>query len=49
MLNCVLPYKNPTAHGKGLSSDPANKGWPGMETKKIIPVDSNKEYTFSAS
>ena len=30
-------------------SKPANKGWPGYETKKIIPVDSNKEYKFSAS
>ena len=32
-----------------VGSDPANKGWPGMETEKIISVDSNKEYTFSAS
>ena len=30
-------------------SKPANKGWPGFTTDEIIPVDSNKEYTFSAS
>jgi hypothetical protein len=30
-------------------SKSANKGWPGYETTEIIPVDSNKEYTFSAS
>ena len=32
-----------------VGSDPANQGWPGLETKEIIPVDSNNEYTFSAS
>ena len=31
-----------------VGSDPANQGWPGVETRDIIPVDSNKEYTFSA-
>ena len=40
------------ADGSAVSvwgSKSANKGWPGYETKEIIPVDSNKEYTFSAS
>ena len=31
------------------ASEPANQGWPGFTTEEIIPVDSNKEYTFSAS
>ena len=31
------------------ASKSANQGWPGFETKEIIPVDPTKEYTFSAS
>ena len=31
-----------------LASETGNQGWPGFETTEAIPVDSQKEYVFSA-
>ncbi len=31
-----------------LGSKPGDKGWPGIQTTKTIPVDSEKEYVFTA-
>ena len=31
-----------------LGSKPSDKGWPGIQTTKTIPVDSEKEYVFTA-
>jgi len=31
-----------------LASERSNQGWPGIQTSKAIPVDSQKEYVFSA-